>query len=268
MDIASRLDPGKGGVPQDVVARPAYPPTSGRVKAEPDHSGILTGMPSQAELVLRLLLAAGLAGALGIERELTEQPAGFRTHMLVGVGSALFAIVSAYGFQSIAGLGPNQVVRADITRVASQIVVGIGFLGGGAIIKYGASVRGLTTAASLWVTAAIGTAVGIGALAIGSATAAITLLALAGLRPLRAVLRRVAPGRDEFVIVGDRQLDVKELLAAVSGTGAQVREVRITEEAGDELLRVEVNLGHRKPPADLAAAISAVPHVHQVDVMR
>src|SRR3989475_1227648 len=168
-----------------------------------------SGMPSQGELILRLLLAAALAGALGGERELTEQPAGFRTHILVGLGAALFAIISAYGFQAIAANGPRQVVRADITRVASQIVVGIGFLGGGAILKYGASIRGLTTAASLWVTAAVGTAIGIGALVLGTATTAIALIALAGLRPLRALLRRYAIGRDEFLIDADPAIDLQ-----------------------------------------------------------
>src|SRR6266496_1067617 len=142
-------------------------------------------MPSQGELVLRLLLAAGLAGLLGVERELTEQPAGFRTHILVGLGSALFAIISAFGFQAIVRQGPPQAINADISRVASQIVVGIGFLGGGAILKYGASIRGLTTAASLWVTAAVGTAVGVGALLLGTATTGITLLALVVFRWLR-----------------------------------------------------------------------------------
>src|SRR5207244_5459002 len=113
-------------------------------------------MPSEGELILRLLLAAALAGALGVERELTEQPAGFRTHILVGLGSALFAVISAFGFQAIVAQGPARSATADVTRVASQIVVGIGFLGGGAILKYGASVRGLTTAATLWITAASG----------------------------------------------------------------------------------------------------------------
>src|SRR5439155_14224402 len=121
--------------PQDVVAHPAYPPRCGRSTLR--HN---SRMPSQGELILRLLLAATLAGVLGVERELTEQPAGFRTHILVGLGAALFTIVSAYGFQSIAGLGPRLTANADVTRVASQLVVGIGFLGGGAILKYGASV--------------------------------------------------------------------------------------------------------------------------------
>src|SRR5437667_7285133 len=165
-------------------------------------------MPSQGELILRLLLAGALAGALGGERELTEQPAGFRTHILVGLGAALFAIISAYGFQSIVGQGPKGAVQADVTRIASQIVVGIGFLGGGAILKYGASIRGLTTAASLWITAAVGTAIGMGLLVLGSTTTGITLVALVGLRPFRTAIRRYAIGRDEFVVQGQAGLDV------------------------------------------------------------
>src|SRR5207244_3855001 len=82
-----------------------------------------------------LLLAATLAGVLGVERELTEQPAGFRTHILVGLGAALFSIVSAYGFQSIVAASPRGTTNADVTRIASQIVVGLGFLGGGAIMN-------------------------------------------------------------------------------------------------------------------------------------
>ena len=127
------------------------------------------------------LFAATLAGVLGVERELTEQPAGFRTHILVGLGAALFSIVSAYGFQSIVAASPRLTANADVTRVASQIVVGIGFLGGGAILKYGASIRGLTTAANLWITAAVGLAVSAGILLALPVSAAL----LVGLRHLR-----------------------------------------------------------------------------------
>src|SRR5207253_4821801 len=158
-------------------------------------------VPSQPDLVLRLLLASALAGLLGGERELTDQPAGFRTHILVGLGAALFAVISAYGFETVVGSG-HQGVQADPTRVASQIVVGIGFLGGGAIIKYGASIRGLTTAASLWITAAVGTAIGIGMLVVGTAATGIALVAMVGLRPLKGVVRRYAVGRDEFLLHG------------------------------------------------------------------
>src|SRR5262245_56629146 len=149
---------------------------------------MIRAMPDQWVLVVRLLVAAGLAGAIGLEREIHEQPAGFRTHTLVGLGAALYTLIAAYGFDVVAGIdNPNVAVRADVTRVASQIVVGIGFLGGGAIIKYGATVRGLTTAASLWVTAAIGTAVGVGMSFLALATTVMALVALVGLWPLRGL---------------------------------------------------------------------------------
>ncbi len=110
------------------------------------------------ELALRVAVAAALGGLIGFERELGDQPAGFRTHILVSLGSALFTLVGAYGATPF--LGGNDVVRLDPTRVAAQIVTGIGFLGAGAILRHGFTVRGLTTAAALWVTAAIGMAAG------------------------------------------------------------------------------------------------------------
>jgi putative Mg2+ transporter-C (MgtC) family protein len=222
-------------------------------------------VPTQTDLLLRLLLAAALAGVLGGEREFTEQPAGFRTHILVGLGAALFAIISAYGFQSIAGLGPVEVVRADLTRIASQIVVGIGFLGGGAILKYGASIRGLTTAASLWVTAAVGTAIGVGALVLGTATTAITLLALVGLRPLRRVIRRYGGGKDEFTIDAAVQLDLAMLLREIRGAGAEISELQLHEEAGDQRVLLILTLPGDLPPSDMAARIARFEHVRSVD---
>jgi putative Mg2+ transporter-C (MgtC) family protein len=222
-------------------------------------------MPSQLELILRLLLAGALAGTLGAERELTEQPAGIRTHILVGVGSALFAIVSAYGFQAIAGQTPNSAVRVDVTRIASQIVVGIGFLGGGAILKYGASVRGLTTAASLWVTAAIGLTAAIGMLAIASATAGITLVALVGLRPLRRVLRRYSAGRDEFTIVAGPDLDLEELVAMVRGKQVRILELKVADEGGVRTVHLVVRATRETQPADLVAVLERAPDVRHVE---
>jgi putative Mg2+ transporter-C (MgtC) family protein len=222
-------------------------------------------MPSQAELILRLLLAATLAGVLGVERELTEQPAGFRTHILVGLGAALFSIVSAYGFQSIVAASPRGTTNADVTRIASQIVVGIGFLGGGAILKYGASIRGLTTAANLWITAAVGTAIGVGALVLGAATTAIALIALAGLRPLRALVRRYAVGREEFLIDAEPAIDLQKLLSTVRSAGAVVDEVRLTEEGNEAFIRLAVRQSRRVQPAELAAKIASTQHVRNVE---
>jgi putative Mg2+ transporter-C (MgtC) family protein len=136
---------------------------------------------SQWDVLARLALAAALGGLLGIEREWRDHEAGFRTHMLVCLGSAIFTVVSAYGFESFLRSGAS-VVRADPTRIAAQIVTGIGFLGAGAIIREGMNVRGLTTAANLWVVAAIGIGCGAGyydAALIG------TVIALVALWPLR-----------------------------------------------------------------------------------
>jgi putative Mg2+ transporter-C (MgtC) family protein len=135
------------------------------------------------EVVLRLMVAALLCGAIGFEREVRDQPAGFRTHILLGLGATLFTLVSAYGFEPFtrAALGSGG-LQFDPTRIAAQIVAGVGFLGAGAIIRQGGDVRGLTTAASLWAASAIGMAVGAGYL-FGAAAA--TVLAMATLYALR-----------------------------------------------------------------------------------
>ncbi len=108
---------------------------------------------SQLEVVVRLLVTAGLCGAIGFERETHDQSAGFRTHILLGLGAALFTLVSAYGFapftQAAVESG-GRGIQFDPTRIAAQIVTAVGFLGAGAIIRQGFDVRGLTTAASLW----------------------------------------------------------------------------------------------------------------------
>ena len=139
------------------------------------------------EVLLRLALAAVFGAAIGVERELREREAGLRTHLLVSVGSALFTIVSAYGFREFLVHG-GSVVRTDPSRIAAQIVTGIGFLGAGAIIRQGFSVRGLTTAATLWVVAAIGMASGAG---YYSAAAITTVLVILSLWPLRVVAHRI-----------------------------------------------------------------------------
>jgi putative Mg2+ transporter-C (MgtC) family protein len=148
-------------------------------------------------VLVRILVAAALGGVVGIERELRDQPAGFRTHMLVALGACLFTLVGAFGFQTLTGEQRIPAVSADVTRVASQVVVGIGFLGGGTILRHGATVRGLTTAASLWVTAAVGLAVGMGFYFGATAAALIAVLALAGLKPIEKRFMRGVRQEDE-----------------------------------------------------------------------
>ena len=146
-------------------------------------------MPTDVELAMRLSAALVLGGVIGLERELTGQVAGLRTHMMVALGSCLFAVVSAYGFDDFVGPRADTNVQIDVTRVASNIVTGVGFLGGGAILKSGSSVRGLTTAASLWVTAAVGLAVAFGSLVLAAVTTFLLVFALTVLRTPRTWLR-------------------------------------------------------------------------------
>jgi putative Mg2+ transporter-C (MgtC) family protein len=135
---------------------------------------------------LRLLLAAGLGAAIGLEREYRRKPAGLRTNILIGVGSALFTITSI----QLAEIGGTP------DRIAAGIVTGMGFLGGGAILRSGISVQGMTTAATIWVNAAIGMAAGAGQYALATMTTAITLVVLAVLPPIEAFVDRRAARTD------------------------------------------------------------------------
>jgi putative Mg2+ transporter-C (MgtC) family protein len=133
------------------------------------------------QIILRLIVATVLGGIVGVERERLERAAGLRTHALVGVGAALFMIVSAFGFSDILG---TQGVGLDPSRIAAQVVSGIGFLGAGTIIFQREIVRGLTTAASVWAVAAIGLAVGGGMYLAAIVTTGLVLVVLAGLKPI------------------------------------------------------------------------------------
>lgn len=143
---------------------------------------------------LRLGVAFLLGGLLGLERELRGQNAGLRTHLLVSLGSCLFTLASLFAAKPLMHGGPEG-TEADITRIASQVVVGIGFLGGGAILRHGDSVRGLTTAANLWLTASIGLAAGLGFLHGAAITGGLALLVLAGLRPVEGFIERIRSRR-------------------------------------------------------------------------
>src|SRR4051812_18877177 len=147
---------------------------------------------SWPHVLLRLSVAAALGGAVGLERELRERQAGLRTHLVVCVGAALFTLVSAYAFTGI---------RVDPTRIAAQVVTGIGFLGAGAIIRQGLSIRGLTTAATLWLVAAIGMAAGAG---YWPAAVMATAGAILTLGPLRIVAfratRRFRPETERLLV--------------------------------------------------------------------
>jgi putative Mg2+ transporter-C (MgtC) family protein len=174
---------------------------------------------TQWELIERLALAALLGSFIGYERERLAWAAGLRTHMLVCVGSTLVMIVSAYGFADELGAG----VALDPSRMAAQVVSGIGFLGAGAIMARGEVVRGLTTAASVWSVAGIGLAVGGGLYVPAAAATVIILIILAGIKPLE---RRFIGSRQvrALVILADRDaVSVPKLHEALGAGSARVQ---------------------------------------------
>ena len=224
---------------------------------------LLLSVPSLSweETLLRVVVAAALGGAVGLEREWREREAGFRTHMLVSVGSALFTIVSAYGFREFLVSG-DAVIRADPTRIAAQIVTGIGFLGAGAIIRQGLSVRGLTTAATLWLVAAVGLASGAG---YYSAAVITTLVALVSLWPLRIVAHRVItryrPESGRLLV----QLPLGEspgaLVTEVERLGARLHALEVSLEGDRRNLLLDVELPQGTEPPELVAGLAEVEHV-------
>ena len=143
------------------------------------------------DFILRLFVAALLGGLIGLEREYREKAAGLRTHFLVALGSSLFMIVSAYGFD---GALTNPQMRLDVSRIAAQVVSGIGFIGAGTIIFQKNAIHGLTTAAGVWVTAAIGLTCGAGMYILALSA---TLLVLIGLEAFNYLLKILESRQEE-----------------------------------------------------------------------
>ena len=208
------------------------------------------------EALLRLALAGALGGAVGIERELRDREAGLRTHLLVSLGSALFTIAGAYGFHTL---------RTDPTRVAAQIVTGIGFLGAGAIIRQGFSVRGLTTAATLWVVAAIGLAVGAGYYSGALITTALVLFSLYPLRILAyRVLIRFRPEDARLLVELPFGTSPGPVIDEVERAGMSIESIDVSQEADRRRLVLDVRRPPEVNPARVVARIADVEHVAEV----
>jgi putative Mg2+ transporter-C (MgtC) family protein len=205
------------------------------------------------EITGRLALAALLGALVGLERESAGQDAGFRTHLLLSLGAALFGAVSVAGFDDFVTDARTN-VQVDVTRVASYVAAGVGFIGGGVILKHAGSVRGITTAASLWTAAAIGLAAGVGMWIGAVAATAVALVALAGLKPLSEwVGRRSHPPSSLVVVVASPAVGVEVLRTVESIAGTSLRAVQLGEgqEDGAELA---VQFWHR-PDMDVMTRI-------------
>jgi putative Mg2+ transporter-C (MgtC) family protein len=214
-----------------------------------------------AAVLLRLFVAAVLGGAIGLERELRERQAGLRTHLLVCVGSALFTLVSAYGFSEWGA-------RVDPTRIAAQIVTGIGFLGAGAIIRQGLSVRGLTTAATLWLVAAIGMAAGAG---YWEGAIIATVGAVLVLGPLRGAayrfLVRFRPALDRLLVEIPAGGSPAPIIDAIERQGGRVVSLDVAQEGDRRSVAVDVELQAGSAPKVVAgvAEIDGVLEVRWTD---
>jgi putative Mg2+ transporter-C (MgtC) family protein len=238
---------------------------------------MLIGMPGPALLAAAappelgaaqlgdLALALALAALIGLERELRQKNAGLRTHTLVGTGAALFMLVSKYGFADV--LSPGRVVL-DPSRVAAQIVTGIGFLGAGLIFVRRDAVHGLTTAAGVWMTAAIGAAAGAGLLVLAAAGTGIYLLVALALHQVERRLPRSATAVSTVrVRYPDGRGLLRAVLAVATGQGFAIDEFSTDPgqpDGGGRTVEVTLQVHGRRSVNELAAALSEVDGVQAV----
>jgi putative Mg2+ transporter-C (MgtC) family protein len=214
-------------------------------------------MSNDFELLGRLLLAAVLGGAIGAERELNDQAAGLRTHMLLTIGACLFTLISAYGFSG--GIG------TDPSRLAAQIVTGIGFLGGGAIVRHGLTVKGLTTAASIWATASVGVAVGAGSYVLGIGGAVLVVGTLFGLRRVSNLLQRWGVSREEYVVATVPGFDVQRVVELVRRERVDLRGLEHQQDDDGDRIVLLVKLRPLYRPEQLLDALKRLEGVLQVE---
>jgi putative Mg2+ transporter-C (MgtC) family protein len=194
------------------------------------------------QVVVRLLAAALLGGLVGLEREATDQAAGLRTHIAVALGASLFGVISTLGFLEVDQERANSVVQVDVSRVASNVVVGIGFLGAGLIFRQGGSIKNLTTAASLWAVAAIGLACGVGDVTTAAVGTAVLLGSLVLLRPVREIVRHRWAARSTLVRVRLRAGgDIGSVLETIQRSDdVQTRGLTVENDDGRVVLSTEV----------------------------
>ncbi len=215
-------------------------------------------------IFIRLFLALILGGVVGFEREQNNHPAGFRTHILVSIGSALFMLISIYGFTDYIS-GEN--ISFDPARIAAQVVTGIGFLGAGTILRHGFTVTGLTTAASLWVVAGIGMAVGAGMYYSSILATIFVLISLAVLTKFDSFIASKRQLVQIKVTVFDRPGKLGEIATKLGERKINVRSVSIIDEEisenGDEIVTIVFLLRIPKNE-DIPEIVDDIKHINGV----
>lgn len=225
----------------------------------------LSKLDFQTLALVKLLLAAMLGGVVGLEREVHGRPAGFRTHLLVTLGACLMAVVSEYYFIKFVNYDSASALRLDPGRVSAQIVTGIGFLGAGVILKEGKSVRGLTTAACLWVAAGIGMSVGVG---LYLPALVVTLLSLLSLVVLKRLERCLKKDRYRSVVINAvaGSLSRSELMTLLDECGFRLVDFAMDRNCEKDEICFDLVIVHPEgiPGVRLADAISKIEHVKRV----
>ncbi|MEJ2890001.1 MgtC/SapB family protein [Actinomycetospora aeridis] len=218
----------------------------------------------QWALLAPLGLALVLCSLIGIERELAAKSAGLRTHTLVGVGSAAFMLVSKYGFDDLLA---NSDVSLDPSRVAAQIVSGLGFIGGGLIFVRRDAVRGLTTAATVWTVAAVGMAAGAGLPVLAAAGVVVHYVVTRGFRPISRLISRRAGERAIHVTYTDGRGVLRGVVTACTETGFAVAGMQVDREgSGDGTATVTLSLTGRADVAGLTGELSELDGVVSVSI--
>ena len=201
------------------------------------------------DMILRLLVAALLGGIVGMERGSGDRPAGFRTHILVCAGSALIMLVSMYGFEGFADVPFKYPNNRDSARIAAQVVSGIGFLGAGTILHEGITVRGLTTAASLWMISAIGLATGAGMYLVSIVA---TIITFTTLTTFHSVEKRFAAANSKSdkkyirVVASNTPGLVAQVAAFLTQSGIKVKTINVQNNSANDKVVLELYLRFNK----------------------
>jgi putative Mg2+ transporter-C (MgtC) family protein len=216
---------------------------------------------STLDVVIRILLAGVLGGLIGIEREIREHTAGFRTHILVAVGAAAFTMASSYGLEG---------TDFDPNRISAQVVTGIGFLGAGAIVRYGVSVKGLTTAASLWTVAAVGLLAAQGFYSAAVITTGVVIVSLYILRLIENRILYPRLGKAVGVRIHFRSpgyTPLAQLLGMLQGAHVVVQEMSVVHGEDDsDTIRLLLKIPRGLDEAKLSTLIAEMDEVRSVSV--
>jgi putative Mg2+ transporter-C (MgtC) family protein len=224
-------------------------------------------MPDDFEIIFRLFLASFLGGLVGLEREVHGREAGIRTYLLVSLGSALIMIVSEYLVFEYQNKFSSDIFRVDPGRIAAQAITGIGFLGAGVIIRYKNSIRGLTTAASMWVVCAVGLAIGSGYYLFGSVVSGIAILSLTALKGIEKKLRK--DWYKEMIIISeDVEGQIDRVQEVIDKYNIKVTNFNIKRDLQKKEMTLNFRLRLRavQPDRNILKEVFDVPGIKRIDL--